>query len=74
VSYGRGRHLDTYLCSKAAPVALEHGEEWAVKREEGATYRDLWSGVELKPTIEGGYATIELTLGARNIGVMSQTL
>ncbi len=43
-----------------------------VKHIEGATYRDLWTDTELKPKIEDGYATIELTLGARNIGVVTQ--
>ncbi len=39
---------------------------------EGATYRDLWNERELTPRIEGGYATIELELGARNIAVLAQ--
>ncbi|MCD6361930.1 MAG: hypothetical protein J7M38_13825, partial [Armatimonadetes bacterium] len=42
-----------------------------VKHTEGATYRDLWNDIELSPAIADGYATIELTLGARNIGVVS---
>ena len=43
-----------------------------VPHVEGATYRDLWNDRELSPRIEGGFATIELDLGARNIGVIAQ--
>lgn len=39
---------------------------------EGATYRDLWADRELTPRLEGGFAVIEQSLGARNIGVVAQ--
>jgi hypothetical protein len=48
------------------------GPVLAVPHVEGATYRDLWTGEELTPRIEGGQAIIEQTLGARNIGVVAQ--
>ncbi len=48
------------------------GEALRVPHVEGATYRDLWTGRELAPRIDGGYAIIEQSLGARNIGVVAQ--
>jgi len=43
-----------------------------VEHVEGASYRDLWNHEPLSPTFERGMATISLTIGPRDIGVVRQ--
>jgi hypothetical protein len=49
------------------------GDLLRVPHVDGAVYRDLWAERDLSPRIENGYAIIDQVLGARNIGVVSQT-
>lgn len=43
-----------------------------VRHVDGAVYRDLWNGVDLKPAIKGTRAVLNLSLGPREIGCVAQ--
>jgi hypothetical protein len=49
------------------------GAVLSVEHVEGATYRDLWNGVDLKPRIENRRAILALTIGPREVGCVAQT-
>ena len=50
------------------------GPVLSVKHVEGATYRNLWNGVDLKPLIEAGRALLSVELGPRGVGCVMRRL
>lgn len=49
-----------------------NGPVLKVKHIDGATYREVWNDHALTPAIEDGLATLQLSLGPRDVGVVSQ--
>ena len=43
-----------------------------VRHTPGATYRDPWNGTDLAADLRDGWATLELTIGPRDVGVLCQ--
>ena len=50
------------------------GPVLAVRHIEGATYRDLWHGVDLEPRVEAGRAVLSVKLDPRGIGCVMRRL
>jgi len=48
------------------------GAVLAVEHVKGATYRDEWNGVELRPLIKGSQAILSVTIGPREVGCIVQ--
>lgn len=44
-----------------------------VPHVQGARYRDIWNGQDLKPRVSAGTALIEVEIGPRDIGVFART-
>jgi len=44
-----------------------------VRHVQGARYVDVWNERELRPVIEGDTAMIAITIGPRDIAVVTQT-
>ena len=57
-----------------ADYRTHRGPVLAVKHVDGATYRDLWGGVELTPALRGGDAVLSVELGPRGIGCVMRKL
>jgi len=51
-----------------AGFRTHRGPVLRVKHVEGATYRDLWNGVALKPQVKGGWAVLSVELGPHDVG------
>ena len=45
-----------------------------VKHVAGAVYEDAWNGLQLTPKIEGDRAALEVELGPKGIGCVTQML
>ena len=43
-----------------------------VEHPPGATYRDSWNEADLAPHVADGWATLELTIGPRSVGLVCQ--
>ena len=41
-----------------------------VEHTSGATYRESWNDTELTPDVDGGWATVELSIDPRGVGVV----
>ncbi len=66
---GEGRTLWTLYNAR---FQTAHGPVLRIPHREGATYRDVWNGTPLHPVIEGGVATLHLTLPPQGLGCVVQ--
>ncbi len=55
-----------------ADYRTHRGAALAVEHVKGATYRDEWNGVDLKPIIKGKQAILSVTIGPRDVGCIVQ--
>ena len=55
-----------------ADYRTHRGAALAVEHVKGATYRDEWNGVDLKPVIKGRQAILSVTIGPRDVGCIVQ--
>lgn len=55
-----------------ADYRTHRGPVLEVEHVKGATYRDAWNGVDLKPVIKGRRALLRVTLGPREVGCVVQ--
>ncbi len=66
---GEGRTLWTLYNAR---FQTAQGAVLKIPHREGTTYRDVWNGAVLQPTIQGGVATLSLTLPPQGLGCVVQ--